>query len=133
MDDILLETFAEFCFRARATAYAFAMFLPKLLSTLFWTSLVCHGSDIFVTAGESNRLIKPYKAEALQDIVTWDEHSIFVRGERIMLFNGEFHPYRLPVPDLWLDVFQKLRAVGFSGVSFYTDWVPNPGEPCYYC
>ena len=39
-----------------------------------------------------------------------------------MFFSGEFHPFRLPVPDLWLDVFQKIKALGFSGVSFYTDW-----------
>ena len=44
---------------------------------------------------------------------------------QIMLFSGEFHPFRLPVPDLWLDIFQKLRSAGFSAVSFYTDWVPS--------
>jgi hypothetical protein len=41
-----------------------------------------------------NDLIKPYKRELLQDLVTWDEHSLFVRGERIMLYSGEFHPFR---------------------------------------
>jgi hypothetical protein len=30
-----------------------------------------------------NEIIKPYKRELLQDIVTWDEHSLFVHGERI--------------------------------------------------
>lgn len=39
-----------------------------------------------------------------------------------MFYSGEFHPFRLPVPGLWLDVFQKIKAMGFSGVSFYTDW-----------
>ena len=73
--------------------------------------------------GRPSEVIKPYERAALQDIVTWDEHSVMVYGERIMLFNGEFHPYRLPVPALWLDVFQKLKAAGFAGVSFYTDWV----------
>lgn len=52
--------------------------------------------------------------------VTWDEHSIIVRGERIIFFSGEFHPFRQPVPGLWLDVFQKIKAMGFNGVSFYT-------------
>jgi hypothetical protein len=28
----------------------------------------------------------------LQDIVTWDEHSLLIRGERVMLYSGEFHP-----------------------------------------
>ena len=45
-----------------------------------------------------------------------------------MIFSGEFHPFRLPVPDLWLDVFQKVKALGFSAVSFYTDWALHEGK-----
>lgn len=29
-----------------------------------------------------------------QDIVTWDEHSLFVHGERIIFWGGEVHPFR---------------------------------------
>ena len=58
--------------------------------------------------------------------VTWDEHSLFVRGERIFLYTGEFHPWRLPVVDLWKDVLQKIKALGYNGVSFGTvDFWPN--------
>jgi hypothetical protein len=60
--------------------------------------------------------------EFLQRLVTWDSHSFFVRGERLMLYSGEFHPFRLPVPGLWLDIFQKIKALGFNTVSFYTYW-----------
>ncbi|KAJ5762257.1 uncharacterized protein N7511_005639, partial [Penicillium nucicola] len=65
----------------------------------------------------------------LQDIVTWDEYSIFIHGERVLFLSGEFHPFRLPSPGLWLDVFQKIKALGFSGVSFYTYWGILEGEP----
>ncbi|KAF1989362.1 glycoside hydrolase family 35 protein [Aulographum hederae CBS 113979] len=65
----------------------------------------------------------------LQDIVTWDDKSMFVRGERVMFFSGEFHPFRLPVPDLWLDVLQKIKSLGFNGVSFYVDWALHEGKP----
>lgn len=43
-----------------------------------------------------NDIIKPYKRDdgLMQDLVTWDEHSLFVRGERIMFYSGEFHPFR---------------------------------------
>jgi hypothetical protein len=44
-----------------------------------------------------NDLIKPYKSkrdELLQSLVTWDEHSLFVRGERVLIYSGEFHPFR---------------------------------------
>jgi beta-galactosidase GanA len=32
------------------------------------------------------------------------------------------HPYRIPSPDLWRDVLQKMRASGYNAVSFYFDW-----------
>lgn len=63
--------------------------------------------------------------------MTWDSHSLFVRGERIVFYSGEFHPFRLPVPGLWRDILQKIKALGFTGVSFYVDWrllESNPGE-----
>ncbi|KAI9930751.1 hypothetical protein MW887_011508 [Aspergillus wentii] len=68
-------------------------------------------------------------SKPLQDIVTWDNNAISVRGERILFFSGEFHPFRLPSPGLWLDVFQKIRAMGYSGVSFYVYWALLEGEP----
>ncbi|QKX57235.1 uncharacterized protein TRUGW13939_04343 [Talaromyces rugulosus] len=46
-----------------------------------------------------------------------------------MIFSGEFHPFRLPVPGLWLDIFQKVKAAGFTGVSFYTNWGLLEGNP----
>jgi len=36
---------------------------------------------------------------------------------------------RLPVPGLWLDVFQKIRALSYTGVSFYIDWALLEGNP----
>ena len=39
---------------------------------------------------------------------------------------------RLPVPSLWLDVFQKVKALGFNCVSFYVDWALVEGKPGNY-
>ncbi|KAL2444773.1 putative beta-galactosidase A [Exophiala dermatitidis] len=74
----------------------------------------------------------PEKRALLQNIVTWDERSLFIHGERIMIFSGEVHPFRLPVPSLWLDVFQKIKALGFNCVSFYVDWALLEGTPGNY-
>lgn len=71
---------------------------------------------------------EPGKRELLQDIITWDDKSLFIRGERAMMFSGEFHPFRLPVPSLYLDVFQKIKAMGFNMVSFYVDWALVEGK-----
>ncbi|CAG7957526.1 unnamed protein product [Penicillium olsonii] len=74
----------------------------------------------------------PVKRALLQKFVSWDDKSLFVNGERIMLFSGEIHPYRLPVPSLWIDVFQKVKALGFNCVSFYIDWALLEGKPGSY-
>ncbi|KHN94270.1 beta-galactosidase [Metarhizium album ARSEF 1941] len=68
------------------------------------------------------------RSGALQDFVTWDEHSLLIRGERAVMFSGEFHPFRLPVPSLYLDVFEKIKALGFNMVSFYVDWALLEGK-----
>ncbi|KAF4539570.1 Glycosyl hydrolase family 35 [Lasiodiplodia theobromae] len=65
----------------------------------------------------------------LQDLVTWDQHSISIRGERLLLLSAEFHPFRLPSPGLWLDIFQKVKAIGYNTVSFYVDWALIEGRP----
>src|SRR4051812_35507274 len=54
--------------------------------------------------------------------VTYDGYSFLVDGKRTYLWSGEFHSYRLPSPDLWLDIFQKMKAAGFNSTSLYFDW-----------
>jgi beta-galactosidase GanA len=54
--------------------------------------------------------------------VTWDSYSLLLNGERLMIWSGEFHPWRLPVAGLWLDVLEKIKALGFNTVSFYVHW-----------
>lgn len=88
-------------------------------------------SYAFGTGGRPDAVIWDFaeKRAPAQDIVTWDSHSLFVRGERVMIFSGEIHPFRLPVPSLWIDVLQKVRALGFNCVSFYVDWALLEGKP----
>ncbi|PWY65732.1 beta-galactosidase extracellular [Aspergillus heteromorphus CBS 117.55] len=74
----------------------------------------------------------PVKRDLLQEYITWDDKSLFIKGERIMIFSGEFHPYRLPVRELQLDIFQKVKALGFNCVSFYVDWALVEGKPGEY-
>ncbi|GJJ09054.1 hypothetical protein Clacol_003276 [Clathrus columnatus] len=33
-----------------------------------------------------------------------------------VVHSGEFHAFRIPVPDLWLDIFQKIKAAGLNAV-----------------
>ena len=34
----------------------------------------------------------------------------------------------MPVPSLWLDILQKIKALGFNCVSFYVDWALLEGK-----
>lgn len=42
--------------------------------------------------------------------------DMFVLYKDTLYSSGEFHTFRLPVPDLWLDIFQKMVAAGMNGV-----------------
>lgn len=62
--------------------------------------------------------------------VSYDSYSFIIDGKRTFLWSGEFHPFRLPSPQLWTDIFQKMHAGGFNTVSLYFSWgyhSPRPG------
>ncbi|AEV86605.1 beta-galactosidase [Actinoplanes sp. SE50] len=67
---------------------------------------------------------------ATEHTVTFDRYSLMLDGRRTFVWSGEFHPYRLPSPDLWRDVLQKMKANGYTATSVYFDWgyhSPAPG------
>ncbi|MDQ7803562.1 beta-galactosidase [Amycolatopsis sp. A133] len=69
-------------------------------------------------------------APAAKHRITFDKYSLMLDGHRQFLWSGEFHPFRLPSPDLWRDVLQKMKATGYTAVSIYFDWnyhSPAPG------
>ncbi|KAI0838260.1 glycoside hydrolase family 35 protein [Hypoxylon sp. FL0890] len=103
-----------------ANAIRFLILLPIIFWTIWNYALETREAPkIFIGNGE----------RSLQDSVTWDEHSLYIKGERVMIMSGEFHPWRLPVPSLWLDIFQKIKAMGFNCVSFYSNWALLEGKP----
>ncbi|WP_025294289.1 glycoside hydrolase family 35 protein [Sphingomonas sanxanigenens] len=54
--------------------------------------------------------------------VSFDGRSLKIDGKRTVIWSGEFHPFRLPSPDLWRDILQKMKASGFNTVALYFDW-----------
>ena len=44
----------------------------------------------------------PVHDNGLNDVVQWDHYSLIVNNERVFLWSGEFHYWRLPVPELWI-------------------------------
>ncbi|KAJ5682963.1 hypothetical protein N7462_006128 [Penicillium macrosclerotiorum] len=64
----------------------------------------------------------PLQDDGLNKVVQWDHYSFQVNGQRIFIFSGEFHYWRIPVPGLWRDILEKIKAAGFTGFAFYSSW-----------
>lgn len=62
------------------------------------------------------------KSAAAESTVMWDHYSLSIANERQFIWSGEFHYWRLPSPDLWRDVLQKMKAAGYNAASIYLDW-----------
>ncbi|KAK7031967.1 glycoside hydrolase family 35 protein [Favolaschia claudopus] len=62
----------------------------------------------------------PQPLASRTDQVQFDNFSLILQGQRIFLYSGEFHTFRLPVPSLWPDILQKVKAAGLNAVSVYT-------------
>ena len=55
-----------------------------------------------------------------------------VDGDRLFVWSGEFHPFRLPSPSLWLDILQKMKASGYNAVCMYFNWSYHSAAPGVY-
>lgn len=74
----------------------------KLLQFFSWLSLLV--ARVYATT------------DGLTDLVAWDKYSLTVDSSRVYIYSAEFHYQRLPIPELWLDVFQKFRSSGFNAI-----------------
>lgn len=75
-----------------------------------------------VSAQDSNTTDWPLHNNSLTTLVEWDHYSFHVNGQRLFVFSGEFHYWRYPVPELWRDLLEKVKAAGFNAFSIYGHW-----------
>ncbi|KAJ6557263.1 glycoside hydrolase family 35 protein [Mycena vulgaris] len=98
-----------------------------MLARLF-TPLLLIVSTCFAAFHDQSLLRR--NSTGLTDAVTWDSNSLFIHGQRVFILSAEWHSWRLPGnPDIWADVFEKIKANGFNTVSFYVNWAlhfPTP-------
>jgi hypothetical protein len=59
-------------------------------------------------------------------------HSGMILSPNFKHHNLLLTEYRLPVPDLYIDIFQKIKSLGYNCVSFYVDWALLEGKPGVY-
>jgi hypothetical protein len=71
----------------------------------------------------------PLHDDGLNNVVQWDHYSFMINGKRLFVFSGEIHYWRIPVPEIWQDLLEKIKAAGFTAFAFYSHWGyhnPNP-------
>ncbi|PMD43524.1 glycoside hydrolase family 35 protein [Hyaloscypha variabilis F] len=64
----------------------------------------------------------PLHNDGINSVVEWDHYSYIVNGQRLYIWSGEMHYWRAPVPEMWIDILEKIKAAGFNTVSFYGNW-----------
>ncbi|KAL6711312.1 hypothetical protein ACN47E_005843 [Coniothyrium glycines] len=64
----------------------------------------------------------PLHDNGLNNVVQWDHYSFKVNGKRLFVFSGEIHYWRIPVPEVWEDLLEKIKAAGFTAFAFYGNW-----------
>ncbi|KAE8351357.1 putative beta-galactosidase B [Aspergillus coremiiformis] len=88
------------------------------------------GASFVGVYSQQNPTQWPLHDNGLTDLVEWDHYSFLINGQRHFVFSGEFHYWRYPVPDLWRDLLEKIKAAGFTAFSIYNHWGyhnPKPG------
>ncbi|QRW10069.1 glycoside hydrolase family 35 protein [Ceratobasidium sp. AG-Ba] len=111
----------------RTTSWSKRWLALPLLATaaLYHSSHFCKHEAKVVHATEH------FRSNGRTELVQWDGKSLVVKGQRIFLWSGEFHTFRLPAPELWGDILEKTKAAGFNAISVYVHWGlvnPAPGE-----
>ncbi|MGN6269743.1 MAG: beta-galactosidase [Sphingomonas sp.] len=96
-----------------------------------WGWSLASAFALTASAGASGSAAQPAQQPATHTI-TFDRYSFLIDGKRTYLWSGEVHPYRLPSPELWPDIFQKMKAAGFNTASIYFSWgYHSPREGVY--
>ncbi|KAI0170069.1 putative beta-galactosidase B [Pestalotiopsis sp. NC0098] len=94
------------------------------------TAALCGLVPLLGTAlGQGNSTDWPLHDDGLTDLVEWDHYSFHVNGQRLFVFSGEFHYWRYPVPELWKDLLEKVKAAGFNAFSIYNHWGYHEATP----
>jgi hypothetical protein len=84
-----------------------------------------YASSLFLLNGQSNAQNVtqwPLHSDGLNDVVQWDHYSFKINGKRLFVFSGEIHYWRIPVPEVWEDLLEKIKAAGFTAFAFYSHW-----------
>ncbi|UPL02867.1 hypothetical protein LCI18_013801 [Fusarium solani-melongenae] len=83
---------------------------------------ICSLASIASLAAQCAAQNWPLHDNGLNRVVEWDHYSVKVNGQRLFLWSRELHLWRIPVPELWRDILEKIKAAGVNGIGLYEHW-----------
>ncbi|EJD51752.1 hypothetical protein AURDEDRAFT_143037 [Auricularia subglabra TFB-10046 SS5] len=86
-------------------------------------------SGAFLASAAAQATQWPVHDNGLNKVIQWDHYSLIVKGERLFVWSGELHYWRIPVPGVWRDLLEKVKAAGFNTVAFYASWAYHAPTP----
>ncbi|KAL0570112.1 hypothetical protein V5O48_011850 [Marasmius crinis-equi] len=90
-----------------------------LTLSLLALSLLATLSKAYINSTETEW---PIHDSGFTQAVQWDHYSLIVEGRRTFMWSGELHYWRIPVPEVWKDLLEKIKAAGFNSISVYSHW-----------
>lgn len=96
----------------------------RSINSLSWLSVLASITTSIPAINAQNNSVGqwPLHDNGLNDVVQWDHYSFKVNGKRLFVFAGEIHYWRIPVPEIWEDLLEKIKAAGFTAFAFYGNW-----------
>jgi hypothetical protein len=93
----------------------------RFSSSVSWLTLSSCLLSISGTLAQSSSPSQwPVHDNGLNEVVQWDHYSFKVNGKRLFVFSGEIHYWRIPVPNVWDDLLEKIKAAGFTACKKFT-------------
>ena len=65
--------------------------------------------------------------------ISWDKYALEVDGKKIFFISGEFHYWRIPDRERWVDILKMYKIAGLNSIRIYCHWgYHNPAEDIFY-
>ena len=101
----------------------------RLLRSITWAStLGCAFLSLGIQAEVDTPSQYPLHDNGLNKIVQWDHYSFKVNGKRLFVFSVELHYWRIPVPEVWDDLLEKIKAAGFTACECCRTCISLPSD-----
>lgn len=66
--------------------------------------------------------MKKKERQYKNEVIDWDKYSLIINSKRVFLVGGEFHYWRVPDRESWLDILKMYKSAGLNCIRIYFHW-----------